>query len=137
MLKRGLPELSDPVMFGVKPIDFPGLIPKLDVNPGDEVHAGTSLFHDKLRPEIKFTSPVSGKVVSVERGDRRKMLEVVVERNGTGSVDFGKADPEKLSAELIKEHLLKSGLWPAIRQRPYHVVANPADQPEVNFYFRF
>ena len=80
----------NPVLFGVKPIDFPGLIPKLDVKPGDEVQAGTPLFHDKLRPEIIFTSPVSGKVVSVERGDRRKMLEVVVERKATDRLISGK-----------------------------------------------
>ena len=127
----------NPVMFGVKPIDFPGLIPKLDVRPGDDVLAGTSLFHDKLRPEIKFTSPVSGKVISVERGDRRKILEIILEKKGTGSVDFGKADPEKLSAEQIKEHLLESGLWPAIRQRPYHVIANPADRPKSIFISGF
>lgn len=122
-----------PVLFGVKPIDFPGLIPKLEVKPGVEVLAGSPLFHDKLRPEIKFTSPVSGKIVSVERGDRRKVLEVVIERDGAGSVDFGKADPEKLSAGQVKQHLLESGLWPAIRQRPYHVVANPDDQPKAIF----
>jgi len=122
-----------PVMFGVKPIDFPGLIPKLEVKPGVEVLAGTPLFHDKLRPEIKFTSPVSGKIVSVERGDRRKLLEVVIERDGSGSVDFGKADTDKISAGEIKRHLLESGLWPALRQRPYHVVANPDDQPKSIF----
>lgn len=127
----------NPVMFGVKPIDFQGLIPKLDVRPGDDVLAGTSLFHDKIRPEIKFTSPVSGKVLSVERGDRRMILEIIVEKKGTGSVDFGKADPEKLSAEQIRDHLLKSGLWPAIRQRPYHVVANPADRPKSIFISGF
>jgi Na+-transporting NADH:ubiquinone oxidoreductase subunit A len=122
-----------PVMFGVKPIDFPGLIPKLDVKPGVDVLAGTPVFHDKLRPDIKFTSPVSGKIVSVERGDRRKVLEVIIERAGTGSVDFGKADAGKITAEQIKEHLLESGLWPSIRQRPYHVVANPGDQPKSIF----
>jgi Na+-transporting NADH:ubiquinone oxidoreductase subunit A len=127
----------NPVRFGVMPIDFPGLIPKLEVKPGIEVQAGTPLFHDKLRPEIKFTSPVSGRVVSIERGDRRKMLEIIVEKNGTGFVDFGKADPEKLSAEQIKERLLKSGLWPAIRQRPYHIVANPPDLPKSIFISGF
>jgi Na+-transporting NADH:ubiquinone oxidoreductase subunit A len=127
----------NPVMFGVRPIDFPGLIPKLEVKPGTEVQAGTPLFHDKLHPEIKFTSPVNGRVVTVERGDRRKMLEVIVEKKGSGYVDFGKADPENLTAEQIKEHLLSSGLWPAIRQRPYHVVANPNDQPKSIFISGF
>ena len=127
----------NPVMFGVRPIDFPGLIPKLEVKSDTEVQAGTPLFHDKLHPEIKFTSPVNGRVVKIERGDRRKMLEVIVEKKGSGYVDFGKADPENLTAEQIKEHLLSSGLWPAIRQRPYHIVANPNDQPKSIFISGF
>ena len=73
---------ADPVFYGVKPIDFPGLIPRLNTKPGAVVQAGTPLFVDKIRPEIRFTSPVSGKVVSVERGDRRKMLEVIIEKKG-------------------------------------------------------
>jgi Na+-transporting NADH:ubiquinone oxidoreductase subunit A len=128
---------SDPVLFGVKPTDFPGLIPKLNVKPGDTVQAGTPLFHNKIRPEIVFTSPVSGTVLSVERGDRRKMLEVVVEKKGDLYVDFGKADPAKLTAAEVSEHLLKSGLWPAIRQRPYHVVAKPGDKPKSVFISGF
>src|SRR4030043_665498 len=79
---------ANPAMFGVKPVDFPGLIPKLDVKAGDSVQAGTPLFHDKLRPEILFTSPVGGKVISVERGDRRKLLEVVVEKTGDEHINF-------------------------------------------------
>lgn len=135
--EKSLAGTINPVMYGVKPIDFPGLIPKLDIRPGDEVEAGTPLFHDKIRPEIKFTSPVSGKVVSVERGDRRKILEITVERKGSGSVNFGKADPEKLSAEQIKILLLNSGLWPCMRQRPYHIIANPADRPKSIFISGF
>ena len=62
---------TEPGFYGVKPVDFPGLIPKLNVKPGDIVQAGSPLFHDKLRPEILYTSPVSGTVVSVERGERQ------------------------------------------------------------------
>ena len=69
-------------LYGVKPVDFPGLTPKLDVRPGDSVQAGSPLFHDKVHPEIKYTSPVSGNVLMVTRGDRRKLLEVVVEKKG-------------------------------------------------------
>ena len=131
--EREIAGTVSPALFGVKPIDFPGLTPKLDVHIGDSIEAGSSLFHDKLQPEIKFTSPVSGKVISIDRGDRRKILEVVVEKSGDSAVDFGKADPEKLSVTQIKELLLRSGLWPAVRQRPYHVVANPNDQPKSVF----
>ena len=129
--------VASPAFFAVKPVDFPGLVPKLDVRPGDSVKAGSPLFHDKLRPGILYTSPVSGTVRSIERGDRRKMLEVVVEKSGDDYVDFGKADPESLSAKKIKERLLASGLWPAIRQRPYQVVADPADRPRAVFISGF
>ena len=128
---------SQPEKFGVKPVDFPGLTPKLNVKPGDKVQAGTPLFHDKLHPEIVFTSPVSGTVLSVERGERRKMLEVVVERNGNESIDFGKADPAVMTRAEITEKLLASGLWPAIRQRPYHVIAKPGDVPKSIFISGF
>ncbi len=128
---------SNPGFYGVKPGDFPGLIPKLNVKPGSTVLAGTMLFHDKIRPEIIFTSPVSGKVVAVERGDRRKILEVVIEKEGDNSIDFGKADPARLSKERIKEYLLTSGVWPSIRQRPYHIVAKPHDFPKSIFITGF
>jgi len=131
-----VPEVES-TTYGVKPVDFPGLIPKLNVKPGDKVSAGTPLFHDKIRPEILFTSPVSGRVLSIIRGDRRKLLEIVIENDGEEFVDFGKADPSGLSREKIKETLLSSGLWPAVRQRPYHIVANPADVPKAIFISGF
>jgi Na+-transporting NADH:ubiquinone oxidoreductase subunit A len=126
-----------PQKFGVKPVDFPGLIPKLIVRPGDRVLAGTPLFHDKLHPEIVFTSPASGTVASIDRGDRRKILQVVIEKNGNDYLDFGKADPSDLTKEEITQHLLISGLWPAIRQRPYHIVAKPGDFPKAIFISGF
>ena len=103
--------------YAVKPSDFPGLIPKLSVQPGDTVKAGSALFFDKFRPEVKFTSPVSGKVTDVVRGERRRILEVTIEEQGRDYVDFGIARPDSLSAEEITLRLLDSGLWPVIRQR--------------------
>ena len=64
--------------YAVKPIDFAGLTPKLTVKVDHEVKAGSPLFFDKYHPEVLFTSPVSGKVVSITRGERRRILEVVV-----------------------------------------------------------
>jgi len=135
--KKQIAGVANTAIFGVKPVDFPGLVPKLNVKPGDIVKAGSPLFHDKLHPEILFTSPVSGKILSIERGDRRKMLEVVIERAGNDFVDFGIADPSAMTRETIKEHLLSSGLWPAVRQRPYHVVAKPSDVPKSIFISGF
>lgn len=126
-----------PELFAVKPIDFPGLVPKMSVRPGDKVKAGTPLFFDKQRPEVKYTSPVSGEVLDVVRGERRKILEVIVKAEGDDKVDFGKADITKLKRAEVIEKLLASGYWPAVRQRPYHVVANPEDTPKSIFISGF
>ncbi len=126
-----------PTLYGVKPVDFPGLTPKLSIKSGDKVSAGTPLFHDKLRTEILFTSPVSGKVINILRGDRRKLLEVVIEKDGDEFIDFGKADPSSLGREEVKGKLLKSGLWPSIRQRPYNIVAHQNDVPRAIFISGF
>lgn len=135
--EKTLTSMPDSLYYGVKPIDFPGLTPKLNVKVGDKVMAGSPLFHDKLHPEVLFTSPVSGTVTQVTRGDRRKMLEVVVEKSGDQFIDFGKSDPSALSRDQIKESLLKSGLWPAIRQRPYHIIANSKAVPKAVFISGF
>lgn len=123
--------------YGVKPIDFPGLTPKLLVRPGDSVRAGSSLFGDKLTPEICFASPVSGTIAEVIRGERRQILEVVIEASGDEYIDFGQADPGKLDSGAIKTRLLESGLWPVIRQRPYHIIAKPAGNPKAIFISGF
>lgn len=123
--------------YGVKPPDFPGLTPKLSVKPGDRIKAGTALFSDKKRPEVRFTSPVSGTVKEVVRGDQRRILEVVVERSGNEYEDFGKADVAKLRREEIIEKMLQSGLWSVVRQRPYHIVADPAGKPKSVFVSGF
>lgn len=127
-----------PDLFAVKPIDFPGLTPKLLVKPGDEVKAGSPLFFDKYKPEIVFTSPVSGKVEAVNRGERRKILEVLVKADQNIQYEeFGKLNPADAGREKVKELLLKSGAWPFIRQRPYAVVANPTDTPKSIFISGF
>jgi len=126
-----------PSRFAMKPVDFPGMVPKMCVKPGDEVKAGTTLFFDKKNEDVKFTAPVSGVMRDVVRGERRRILEVVLEARGDEYIDFGKADPEKLKVEEIKKKLLESGLWPAIRQRPYHIVANPEDSPRSIFISGF
>ena len=131
---KAVKDLAEPEMsasYAVKPTDFEGLTPKLLVKAGQEVKAGTPLFFDKYRPEILFTSPVSGKVAEVNRGDRRKILEVIIDADGKQEFEvFKKADPESLQPEEIKENILKSGLWPSVMQRPYAIIANPADSPK-------
>jgi Na+-transporting NADH:ubiquinone oxidoreductase subunit A len=127
-----------PGLFALKPTDFHGLTPKMELKPGAQVKAGTSLFHDKNRPEVKFVSPVSGELKSVIRGERRRILEVVIEADGKNEkVDFGKADPTKISREKVIEKMLEAGVWPFIRQRPYDIIANPADTPKAFFVSGF
>lgn len=112
--------------FAIIPDDFHGVVPKVVVKAGDRVEAGTPLMYDKNYPEIKFVSPVSGEVSAVNRGERRKVLDITVKADEKQSfVDFGKQDVSKLSAEAIKELLLNAGMFPFIKQRPYDVIANP------------
>ena len=114
----------------VKPTDFKGLIPKLAVKEGDAVKAGSVLFVDKKRPEIKFTSPVSGTVAEIVRGEKRKLLEVRVKADPeTEYAEFNLPKPEAITAEQAVSALLESGLWPCIKQRPYGIVPSPETRP--------
>lgn len=124
--------------YAVKPPDFQGLTPKLQVKVDYEVKAGSPLFFDKYNPDILFTSPVSGKVVAINRGERRRILEVVVKADTEIKYEtFMEADPLSLKREEIIKNLLKSGLWPLIRQRPYAIIANPKDEPKSIFISAF
>ena len=101
------------------------------VKEGDAVKAGDALFVDKLHPEVKFVSPVSGTVSLVERGDRRKLLSIRV-----------KADEKQEARQFdtkgdLKALMLESGLFAFLRQRPYDVVANPEDAPKAIFVSAF
>ena len=119
-----LPEVSE-TRFGVRFADFPGLVARLDVKEGDKVMCGSVLFHDKAFPEIKYVSPVSGVVRKIIRGEKRVLTEVVIGQEGSEKIDFGSAAPLSLAREQVKEKLLNSGMWPVLRQRPYHIVARP------------
>lgn len=125
-------------VYAVKPIDFPGLTPKLTVKEGDKVKAGSPLFFDKYHPEIMFSSPVSGEVNLIKRGERRKILEVIVTPDSNQVFeDFGKESPADLSREKVVDKMLKAGVWPMIKQRPYSVIANPNDNPRDIFISAF
>ncbi|MDR0714569.1 MAG: Na(+)-translocating NADH-quinone reductase subunit A [Bacteroidales bacterium] len=116
--------------YAVKPADFPGLTPKMLVKEGDTVKAGTALFTDKNRPEVRFASPVGGTVEAVVRGEKRRILEVVVQPGEKTFEDFSSLKPSDNDKEQITGYLLAGGVWPFIRQRPYAVIANPQDTPK-------
>ncbi len=127
-----------PDVVAVKPTDFRGLLPKLLVREGDSVLAGTPVLADKLSPGIVFSSPVSGTVQAIVRGEKRKLLEVRIKADETQKhVDFGIRKVKDMSADQIKDALMKSGLWPALIQRPYGVLANPEIRPKAIFVSAF
>ncbi len=125
-----------PDIVAVKPTDFNGLVPRLLVKEGDSVLAGSPVMADKMRPEILLTAPVSGTVAQIVRGEKRKLLAVLIKADGKQeAVDFGAKAP--VSAAETKELLLKSGLWGALVQRPYGILANPDITPKAIFVSSF
>lgn len=124
--------------YAVSPLDFEGVIPKLLVKAGDKVKAGTPLFFDKKDSRVLFTSPVSGTVSAVNRGEKRKVLNVTVAADATQEYEtFPTLDLRKANRSEVIEVLLKSGLWTMLRQRPYGIIANPDDAPKSIFVSAF
>ena len=128
-------EVDQPETFVIKPTDFFGLyMPKPVVKEGDSVKAGTPLFHDKKHENIMYTSPVSGEVVEIKRGEKRKLLEIkILSDKKVEHESFKKysvSEINNLSAGDIKNQLLSSGVWPNLIQRPYGIVADPGVTPK-------
>ena len=133
-----LTAVETPKYYALMPADFTRVTPKVVVKPEDVVKAGEPLFVDKSIPELQFVSPVSGKVVAVNRGERRRVLSVVVESDGKfESVEYKAKDVLSLSADDVKADLLKAGLFAFVRQRPYDVIADPKDTPRAIYVSAF
>ena len=127
-----------PEKVAIKPTDFVGLTPKLLVQEEDVVLAGAPLFYDKNNPDIVFTSPVSGTVEQIIRGERRRITEIVVKTDEKVSYKkFETPSIETATREQIIPLLLESGLWPCIKQRPFACIANPNDMPKAIFISTF
>lgn len=129
--------VSKPQLYALVPDDFPGLSPKVVVKEHDPVLAGSPLFVDKSRPDIRVVSPVNGIVTAVVRGERRKVLRVEVQKTGDSAVDFGRKTVAGLTGETVIATLLEAGLFCFIRQRPYDVVADPTVLPKAIFISAF
>ena len=133
-----LVSVKEPGFYSLVPDDYTGITPKVVVKEQEYVMAGGPLFIDKNHPELKFVSPVSGVVTSVERGARRKVLNIVVEAATEQDYEeFGKMDPSKMSGQQVKEALLQAGMFAFIRQRPYDVIADPTVTPKAIFISAF
>jgi len=117
--------------YSVKPEDFHGLTPKLLVKAGAKVKAGEPIFYDKSNESIQFVSPVSGEIVEIIRGEKRRILEIKIQADKTQTfLEHQKLEVKSAKAEDIKAKLLATGCWPFIMQRPYDVIANPDNTPK-------
>lgn len=130
--------VKEPGFYAIVPDDFTGVTPKVVVKEQEYVMAGGPLFIDKNHPEVKFVSPVSGVVTSVERGERRKVMNITVQAAEEQDYeDFGKKDVAKMSADEVKSALLEAGLFAFFRQRPYDIIADPTETPKAIFVSAF
>jgi Na+-transporting NADH:ubiquinone oxidoreductase subunit A len=116
--------------------DYPGMKPTMLVKEGDIVKLGQPLFTDKKNSSIKFTSPGNGKIIEINRGDKRVFLSLVIELIGNDAIEFPAETQNgiaKLKREEIIERLIDSGEWTSIRVRPFSKVANPETTPHALF----
>jgi len=135
---KTVPQPVESNLFAIELSHFQGVDPKMLVKQGQEVLSGTPLFCDKKHPEIVFVSPVSGMVEEVVRGERRKLLSVVVRAgSAAGFEPLHKGDPSVMDKDMVKQQILKSGLWPSLIQRPFGIIANPDDTPREIFISAF
>lgn len=128
--------------FAIKPTDFIGMQrPKVLVREGDAVKAGTPLLFDKKMEKVQFVSPVSGEIVEIKRGEKRKLLEIkILADNVIEFETFQKYSPSEIQAasrEEIIDHMTATGVWPQLIQRPFGVIANPAETPKSIFISGF
>ncbi|MCY4473226.1 MAG: NADH:ubiquinone reductase (Na(+)-transporting) subunit A, partial [Kistimonas sp.] len=116
--------------------DYVGMRPSMAVCVGDRVRSGDPLFTDKTHPQIKFTSPACGQVTAIHRGHKRVLQSVVVQVEGDEAADFQAWSPAELaglSRQQVVEQLLESGLWTALRTRPFSKVPAPDAMPRSLF----
>jgi len=128
--------------YAIKPTDFSGIIrPKVAVREGDTVKAGTPLLFDKKMNEVMYCAPVSGEVVEIVRGEKRKLLEIKIladkEIEYEKFKEYSTSEISSVGRDEVQEIMLKSGVWPQIIQRPFGIVANPQDTPKAIFISTF
>lgn len=117
---------------------YHGIIPKMIVKEGEKLKAGTPVFYDKNQPSVYFVSPVSGKLKAVNRGERRKIMSIVIENDNKFTPEtFSVKLPSHLTADEVKNLVLSAGLWPYIKQRPYDLIANTDTKPRAIFVSSF
>lgn len=137
-----LVEFPPAITFAIKPTDFIGLQrPKVTVSEGDKVKAGTPILIDKALEDVQYVAPVSGEIVEIKRGEKRKLLEIKILADSEISYEefekYSESSIKNLSRQDAITNLVKSGVWPQLIQRPFGIVANPTHDPKAIFISAF
>ncbi|MDL2240944.1 Na(+)-translocating NADH-quinone reductase subunit A, partial [Bacteroidales bacterium OttesenSCG-928-K22] len=118
--------------LAISPDDFKWLKPKLSINEGDKVKIGTPIIISKDNLDIRITSPISGEVTNIIRGEKRKIERIIISSDEKYEIESHNLN-FNLESRNIKSTLLATGLWPFIKQRPFDCIANPNDIPKAIF----
>ena len=120
--------------------DYLGMKPRMEAKVGDRVQRGQLLFEDRKTPGVRFTAPSAGTVLDIKRGEKRAFQALVIAVEDGGETDdqvqfqaYSGADVAGLGADQIKALLLESGLWTALRTRPFSRVPSPESEPRAIF----
>jgi len=125
--------------YALIPDNFHGLVPKMLIKKeGTSVKAGEALFYSKYNEKTKVVSPVSGKLKTIERGARRRILRVIIEADDKLEyVNHDKLDPLKADVDQLKNHIFEAGCGIFFKQRPYDIPANADDTPKAIYISAF
>jgi len=126
-------EVTETALLGQ---DYHGLKPGFSVKEGEKVKLGQELFIDKSCPNVSFTSPASGIVTAINRGEKRKFLSIIIKLDGEETVSFKAFSEQQLKTIAkrdVKQQLLASGQWTALRTRPFGKIPNPETEPHAIF----
>ncbi len=133
-------DIAQPETFAYKPDSFQGILrAKVMVEVGDTVKAGTHILFDKKNPKVKHVSPVSGEVVEIRRGEKRKLLEIVILADKDIQYEEYTPHPniDTMTREEVLDNLLKGGTWTNLVQRPFGTLADPDETPKAIFISGF
>jgi len=115
----------------ISPQDFNYIKPKLLVKEGDHVSLGDALFFDKVNPEVKWPSIAAGTISKIVYGERRAVLDIIIEIDESKEKNLEPIDKKNLSSkEEVKNFIKDNNLWPFFTQRPFNKVVNPEDSPK-------
>jgi Na+-transporting NADH:ubiquinone oxidoreductase subunit A len=124
--------------YAIKPADFHNTVPKMVVKIGEKVKAGSPVFKDKYNMDLNFVSPVSGTVAEIVRGEKRRILSILIEADTTDEYEtLDVTNVDGLDAAGARAFLMNAGLWPFIKMRPLDIIARPEDAPKAIFISGF